>query len=691
MAEKLLKSLEALKSSSLAATAPLNGQEQNRYEKVLGEQEKISHMNAVAELICSVSVRTSPDFVRLLTASMESILLYCSDRNATVRLNANESLNRMIVGLKESAITRVLWELFKEIKRNARSRSLAAALSRFGELCHLIKASKCRSYVGHLLPSVGRALKRDDELVQETLAAAMVKICPVLAPYMAESELQTLIKSFLSKLHSSSAATRRTASSSLALLCQYAQKQNRTLELLLTGLLNAVSPRCGEENPSSSSVIGVLSCIRQLVPQLSRPVKEDQGIADSFNVELEDLTVKKSSPASSPVISRQIHQLYELVLRCSNHQNHNIVSASLEALHQILSSPSDNFAAFLISQREKLPKEESTESKQSDSSEQVQSIWDGSREGEPNLEIDEQTMGEFEEDSLIWADSTLKLCELDEEAGDGDGKLSHDVKELEHGESQEASALDNRGEQSVLKPDGESCQSIVGGSYYDSCHENENLVPLAHCILHVCSAFLLPASTGNLISDKVIRVSIKALAVRCVAAAVRLYPKCFLLQLKPKQLNSDDEGGPPQFISDVLLYVEHTDPLLRGEIAMLIGSLVLANLQERKLCFQSWESKVCDDYEPLQMGQLIGLLGKCLDDESTVSRMACSAVKLCLPTLLSSSNGNLGLKLLLKLSDLSKTSYWLVKVTFINLTQCMWCKMIFCSGGTGCCCQLHRL
>ena len=41
-------------------------------------------------------------------------------------------------------------------------------------------------------------------------------------------------------------------------------------------------------------------------------------------------------------------------------------------------------------------------------------------------------------------------------------------------------------------------------------------------------------------------------------------------------------AGPPQFISDVLLYVAHSDPLLRGEIAMLIGSLVLANLQESR-------------------------------------------------------------------------------------------------------------
>ena len=72
--------------------------------------------------------------------------------------------------------------------------------------------------------------------------------------------------------------------------------------------VDAASPRFGED-PSSSSVIGALSCIRQLVPQLARPVKEDQGIADSFGVAVEDLPVNESMPSLSPVISRQIHKV----------------------------------------------------------------------------------------------------------------------------------------------------------------------------------------------------------------------------------------------------------------------------------------------------------------------------------------------------------------------------------------------
>ena len=230
------------------------------------------------------------------------------------------------------------------------------------------------------------------------------------------------------------------------------------------------------------------------------------------------------------------------MLRCSNHQNHNIVSASLEALHQILSNPPNILATFLTSQKGGLSEEESTEDKQSDSSEQVQSVWEGDKEWEPSVEIDEQKMGESEEDSLVWPEGSLSLYELDEDDGHGDGKLRQDIEELEHSESRESSTLDSREDQTVVISEGKSFQSTVDEPDFDSCHESEDQIPLAHCVLHVCSAFLLPGSAGNLTSDKIVRVSIKALAVRCVAAAVRLYPKCFLLQLKSKHLDSDQEG-----------------------------------------------------------------------------------------------------------------------------------------------------
>ena len=52
-----------------------------------------------------------------LGISLEILFLSCSDENADVRLNTEECLNRLIKGLYETNINRVLVELFKEIKR----------------------------------------------------------------------------------------------------------------------------------------------------------------------------------------------------------------------------------------------------------------------------------------------------------------------------------------------------------------------------------------------------------------------------------------------------------------------------------------------------------------------------------------------------------------------------------------------
>lgn len=76
----------------------------------------------------------------------------------------------------------------------------------------------------------------------------------------------------------------------------------------MTFISDVASSKFGE-SPSSSSVIGALSCIRQLVPQLARPAKEDQAIEDSFGARTDDVGVNDPMPSLSPIISRQIHQV----------------------------------------------------------------------------------------------------------------------------------------------------------------------------------------------------------------------------------------------------------------------------------------------------------------------------------------------------------------------------------------------
>lgn len=57
------------------------------------------------------------DLILCSAVSLEILLQSCSDESADVRLNAEECLNRMIKGLHESSMTKILVELFKEIKK----------------------------------------------------------------------------------------------------------------------------------------------------------------------------------------------------------------------------------------------------------------------------------------------------------------------------------------------------------------------------------------------------------------------------------------------------------------------------------------------------------------------------------------------------------------------------------------------
>ena len=57
---------------------------------------------------------------------------------------ADENLNKVIRTQGESNFSKILVELFKEVKKNGGSRSVRAALWRFAYLAPYIKPAKCR-------------------------------------------------------------------------------------------------------------------------------------------------------------------------------------------------------------------------------------------------------------------------------------------------------------------------------------------------------------------------------------------------------------------------------------------------------------------------------------------------------------------------------------------------------------------
>lgn len=190
--EKLIKSFNALKPYQ-----PGTGGEEpllKKKEAALSKKEKIAHCCNIADVICTPSIRIDPDFPKLLGISVESFFLCCDDEDSDVRMVADECLNRTIKTLLDSHLGRLQAELYKEIKKNGPGRSLRAALAKFGDLCHLIKAQKCRPYTVNLLPCFVRISQRsEEESVQEALANAVVRAMPVLGQFTNDNDIKVRV------------------------------------------------------------------------------------------------------------------------------------------------------------------------------------------------------------------------------------------------------------------------------------------------------------------------------------------------------------------------------------------------------------------------------------------------------------------------------------------------------------------
>lgn len=100
------------------------------------------------------------------------------------------------------------------------------------------------------------------------------------------------------------------------------------------------------------------------------------------------------------------------------------------------------------------------------------------------------------------------------------------------------------------------------GSFTDSD------VPLKYCCRYLASSYLLTGKQGQLISDKLFRVSVKSLALACIGSIIRLYPNIFLDTL---EVITDPNVTNSQMITDIMQFIEHSDPQLRGNTAIIIG------------------------------------------------------------------------------------------------------------------------
>ncbi|XP_067885348.1 huntingtin isoform X3 [Heterodontus francisci] len=198
-------------------------------------------------------------------------------------------------------------------------------------------------------------------------------------------------------------------------------------------------------------------------------------------------------------------------------------------------------------------------------------------------------------------------------------------------------------------------------------YTDENAAPLVHCVRLLSASFLLTGQKNGLIPDREVRVSVKALAVSCVGAAIGLHPEAFFIKLyrTPLEVLEIQEE---QCISDILKYVDHGDPQIRGATALLSSTFIHSVLTKTRFNPESWLATVrgTTGYG-VSLEDCVPLLQKTLKDKSSVTcKLACAAVRHCITSLCNSSYSELGLQLTIDLLTLKNNSYWLVRTELLE-------------------------
>uniref|UniRef100_A0A4W2FFD3 Huntingtin n=1 Tax=Bos indicus x Bos taurus TaxID=30522 RepID=A0A4W2FFD3_BOBOX len=295
----------------------------------------------------------------------------------------------------------------------------------------------------------------------------------------------------------------------------------------------------------------------------------------------------------------------------------------------------------------------------SDSSEIV---LDGTDSQYPGMQVG-QTQDEDE-------DATAVLPDEDAEAFRNSSialQQAHLLKSMGHCRQSSDSSVDKfvSREEAAEPGDPENKPCRVKGDIGQSTDEDS--APLVHCVRLLSASFLLTGEKNALVPDRDVRVSVKALALSCIGAAVALHPESFFSKLYRAPLDTV-EYPEEQYVSDVLNYVDHGDPQVRGATAILCGTLICSVLGRCRFHVAGWMGAVrARTGNTFSLADCIPLLQKTLKDESSVTcKLACAAVRLCVMSLCSSSYSAWGLQLITNLLALRSSSYWLVRTELLE-------------------------
>ncbi|XP_014488672.1 PREDICTED: huntingtin isoform X2 [Dinoponera quadriceps] len=550
----------------------------------------------------------------------------------------------------------------------------------------MIRPTRGKAYVSNLIPCIVIIAHRSEDIVIETLSQSLPFILKVLGPFMTDKDVKTLLKAFFENISSTQAVFRRAAANMILTTCINCRKPQFFLNYVLNYLLDVIVPARDIED-YSSTIIGIFGCLKVILSHICK------------SSESQDIETQQTD---------SLLHIYELCLHYAKwHSDHNIINAALETLVQLLKMPPKPLVSVLLSSQgiteRKITLNQMTSLLNEMSISSTSTVHGGNFDLVSNLhELDvpkitpniDNWIAEAETASSVVHNSALpneyvndiievkgkimenycglkigiinnEIVEEDSDVGSVNEKL---VKAPYSNLPSDQSKEEDYSEEitvSFASPKKSSLEFALYETDIGSFTDSD--MPVKFCCRYLVSSFLLAGKPGHLMPDKLFRVSVKSLALTCVGYILKLYPHLLTMTVA-KEFSCCNENN--QLIVDILLFANHPDPQIRGNIAMVIGIFLKSVFVQYGGSFQKFRAECAAQkgHENILLGDMIKLLLKGLNDDSaTTCRQTLDALNLCLPELLDSINNEHGLTILTTLPKLVKNPYFLVKIKLVDL------------------------
>ncbi|CAG9807296.1 unnamed protein product [Chironomus riparius] len=226
-------------------------------------KEKIQKFDQIYQSLSSLI--NNSNYCTYLKNAIQVLLLFCEDNDSNVRISAEENLNRIIRNCeKNHQFTIILIELYHEIKKNGNERSLRICLNLFSHYCHHIKHRKRKVYAQNLVPCMLEIGKRRESLVIETFVDFIKAFSMNLLNCLSDYEVIKVTELFIDNLSVECAIKRRCAAQNIVTILEYSSKKVFVLKTVVIRAQENLSKNHQNNNP----VLGTLGLLRLLVPHL---------------------------------------------------------------------------------------------------------------------------------------------------------------------------------------------------------------------------------------------------------------------------------------------------------------------------------------------------------------------------------------------------------------------------------------